>query len=160
HRLDGGLDLVDGRDHDHFDEAVVLFDNAEDLKAADSRQPHVEENQIHVVAYEDAERCFTALRAQHPVLALQNRCEGVAHPLVVVDDEDGLWFLHSVLPAALRPSQPRGRAALRGRGGVLRATKFRWAPYCRRQVDTVATRPIRYGVCRCCSGWRPERLSS
>jgi hypothetical protein len=36
HRLHGGLDLVDRRDHHDFDEAVVLLDDAEDLEAADA----------------------------------------------------------------------------------------------------------------------------
>ena len=37
HRLHGRLDLVDGRDHDALDEAVVLLDDAEHVEAADAR---------------------------------------------------------------------------------------------------------------------------
>ena len=33
HRLHGGLDLVDGRDHDALDQAVVLLDDAQDVEA-------------------------------------------------------------------------------------------------------------------------------
>ena len=37
HRLHGGLDLVDRRDHDALDEAVVLLDDAQHVEAADAR---------------------------------------------------------------------------------------------------------------------------
>ena len=53
HRLHGGLDLVDRRDHDDLDQAVVLLDDAEDLEAADAGQPDVEQHQVDVFAVED-----------------------------------------------------------------------------------------------------------
>ena len=37
HRLHGGLDLVDRRDHDALDEAVVLLDDPQHVEAADAR---------------------------------------------------------------------------------------------------------------------------
>ena len=48
HRLHGGLDLVDRRDHDALDEAVVLLDDAEDVEAADAGQPDVEQHEVDV----------------------------------------------------------------------------------------------------------------
>ena len=44
HRLHGGLDLVDRRDHDDFDQAVVLLDDAQDFEAADAGQADVEQH--------------------------------------------------------------------------------------------------------------------
>ena len=62
HRLHGGLDLVDRRDHDDFDEAVVFLDDAEDLEAADAGQADVEQHQVDVLAVEDGQRRLAARR--------------------------------------------------------------------------------------------------
>ena len=101
HRLHGGLDLLNRGDHDHFDQAVVLLDDAEHLEAADARQAHVEQQQVDVLLVQHGQRGFAARDAQHAVLALENRGQRVAHPLIVVDDEDGLQlgshFAHSNL---------------------------------------------------------------
>src|SRR5712692_3667065 len=59
HRLHGGLDLVDRRDHQHFDQAVVFLDDAEDFEAADSRQPDIEQHEVHVLAVQDPQRRST-----------------------------------------------------------------------------------------------------
>ena len=90
HRLHGGFDLVDRRDHDHFDQAVVFLDDAEDFEAADAGQPNVEEHQIDVVFVQDRERRFAAGDPQDPELALEDRGQRIPHALVVVDDENGL----------------------------------------------------------------------
>ena len=90
HRLHGGLDLGDRRDHDDFDEAVVLLDDAQNVEAADARQPHVEQHQIDVFAVQNRERGFAGRCAQHSIVAPENRIQRVTHPLVVVDDEDRL----------------------------------------------------------------------
>ena len=42
--MHGRLDLVDDRDHDAFDEAVVLFDDAEDVETGDAGEAHVEQD--------------------------------------------------------------------------------------------------------------------
>ena len=60
HRLHGGLDLVDGRDHDDLDQAVVLLDDPQHLEAADARQADVEQDQVDVLAVEDGQRRFAA----------------------------------------------------------------------------------------------------
>ena len=90
HRLHGGLDLGDGRDHQHLDEAVVLFDDAQHLESADARQPDVEQQEVDVFAIEDRQRGFAGRDAEHAILAFEDRSERIAHPFVVVDDEDGL----------------------------------------------------------------------
>ena len=89
HRLHGGLDLVDRRDHDDFDEAVVLLDDAEHFEAADAGQADVEQHEVDVFAVEHGQRRLAARDPQHAVLALEDRGQRVPHPLVVVDDEDG-----------------------------------------------------------------------
>ena len=122
HRLHGRLDLVDGGDHDDFDEAVVLLDDPQDLEAADAGQPDVEQHQVDVLAVQDGQRGFAARDAQHAVLALEDRGQRVPHPLVVVDDEDGLGLVAHCAGVASR--------------GVL------W-----QAVDTVASRSIRYEFC-------------
>ena len=93
HRLHGGLDLVDRRDHDDFDEAVVLLDDPQDLEAADARQPDVEQHQVDVFAVQDRQRRLAARDPQHAVLALEDGRQRVPHALVVVDDEDGLGLV-------------------------------------------------------------------
>ena len=88
HRLDRGLDLVDRREHDAFDQAVVLFDNAKDIEAADAGKPDVEQNQIDVLLLQQRQRGFPARHRQHAIVALENRAERVAHSLIVVADQN------------------------------------------------------------------------
>jgi hypothetical protein len=88
HRLDGGLDIGDRRNHDHLDEAVVLLDDFQHLEAVDPRQLDVEQDDIDVFAVEHSERSLAARDPQHAVLALENRGQRVANPFIVVDDED------------------------------------------------------------------------
>ena len=124
HRLHGGFDLADRRDHDDLDEAVVLLDDPQHLEAADAGQADVEQHQIDVLPVEDRQRRFAARHAQHAVLALQDRRQRVPHPLVVVDDEDGFRLL----------------------GHRLRESTVEPRVLCQ-AVDTVASRSIRYEVC-------------
>ena len=42
HRLHGGFDFGNGRNHDDFDKAVVFPDDAEDVESVDAGEPHVE----------------------------------------------------------------------------------------------------------------------
>ena len=92
HRLHGGLDVVDRRDHDDLDEAVVFLDDPQDFEAADAGKPDVEQDEIDVFAIEDRQRRFAARHAQHAVFAFEDCRERVPHPLVVVDDEDRFGF--------------------------------------------------------------------
>ena len=73
HRLHGGLDLVDGRDHDALDEAVVLLDDAQHVEAADARQPDVEQDQVDVLLLQQRQRRFAARHRQDAVVALEDR---------------------------------------------------------------------------------------
>ncbi len=93
HRLHGGLDLVDGRDHDDLDQAVVFLDDPQHLEAADAGQPDVEQHEVDVFAVQDGEGRFAARDPQHAELALENGRQGVPHPLIVVDDEHGFGLL-------------------------------------------------------------------
>ena len=68
----------------HFDQAVVLLDDAQDLEAADAGQADVEQHEVDVFAVEHGERRLAARHAQHAVLALEDRGQRVPHPLVVV----------------------------------------------------------------------------
>ena len=49
HRLDGRLDVGDGRDHDDLDLVALLADLPQHLEPADARQPHVEQHEVHPV---------------------------------------------------------------------------------------------------------------
>ena len=109
HRLHGGLDFGDGRNHDHFDETVVFLHDAQHVEAVDARQPHVEQHQVHVFAIQNRERGFAACRAQHAVIAPENGVQRVPHPLVVVDDEDGLWLEIHEASEAIITSENRCR---------------------------------------------------
>ena len=99
HRLHGGLDFGDRRDHQDLDQAIVFLDDAKHFEAADAGQPHVEQHQIDVFAIQNRERGLAARYAQDAVLTLQNGRECVAHPLVVVDDEDRFWLMGHRLAA-------------------------------------------------------------
>ena len=70
HRLHGGLDLVDGRDHDALDQAVVLLDDAQDVEAADARQADVEQHHIDVLLAEQRQGGLAARDREDPVVAL------------------------------------------------------------------------------------------
>jgi len=132
HRLDGRLDVVDRRDHQHLDQAVVLFDDAQHLEAADPGQPHVEQHQVDVFAVQNRQGSFAARDPQDAILTLENRRQGVAHAFVVVDDQHGFRLMTH---------------AIGGRTPVL----------CQ-AVDTVASRSIRYEFCcpfNGCSRARP-----
>jgi hypothetical protein len=142
HRLHGGLDLVDGRDHDAFDEVVVLLDDAQDVEAADPREPDVEQDQVDVFVLEQAERGLAARNREHVVVALQDCRDRVAHPLIVVTDENGLRTAHRCLAsrrgllasrqgAFLRHCWPRGAARYRMRAIVRREPEPRPAACCR-----------------------------
>ena len=129
HRLDGGLDFVDGRDHDDLDQALRLLDLLEHLEAADARHPDVEQHDVHVLAIENRQPALAGRRAQHPVVAAQDRRQGVAHALVVVDDEDGFgaWGQRSRpfrrasrIPADCRRRVPPGARPREERTGTLR----------------------------------------
>ncbi len=93
HRLHGGFDFVDGRDHQDLDQAVILLDDPQHLEAADARQPDVQQDQVDILAIEDRQRRLAAADAQDAVLPLQDRRQRVAHAFVVVDDEHGLEFM-------------------------------------------------------------------
>ena len=88
HRLDGGLDVGNRRNHDDFDEAVIFSDDAEHVEAVDAGQAHVEEHQIDVLAVQDGERRLARRRAQHAIVPPEDGVQRVTHPLVIVDDED------------------------------------------------------------------------
>ena len=49
HRLDGRLDVGDGRDYDDLDLVALLPDVPQHLEPADARQPHVEQHEIDTV---------------------------------------------------------------------------------------------------------------
>ena len=49
--------------------------------------------QVDVFAVEDRERRFAARHPQHAILALEDRGQRVAHPFVVVDDQDGFGLM-------------------------------------------------------------------
>ena len=89
HRLDRRVELLQRRDDDDFDVGVVLLDDLEDFEAADARQADVEQHQVDVLLLHHLEGRFAGGGAQHAVVALEHRRQRLAHPLVVVDDEDG-----------------------------------------------------------------------
>ena len=68
HRLHGGLDLVDRRDHDALDQAVVLLDDPQHVEAADAREPDVEQDQIDVFLLEQRQRGLAAGDRQDAVV--------------------------------------------------------------------------------------------
>ena len=105
HSLHGGFNLGNRRDHDHFDEAVVFLDDAEDFETADPRKAHVEQNQVDVFTVENRQRGFAAGDPQHAILALENRRQRVAHTLIVVDNEDRLRFLSHSNQKSYRPNR-------------------------------------------------------
>ena len=90
HRLHSGLDLVDRRDHDALDEAVVLLDDPEHVEAADARQPHVQQDAGRRPRLSTGQRRLTARHAHHLVVPLQDGGQRIPHALIVVADQDGL----------------------------------------------------------------------
>ena len=92
--LHSRLDFVDCRDHDDFDQAVVLFDDQQDFEATDARQANVEQHQVDVFAVQNWKGGFAARHAEYAVLTLQDRRQRVTHALVVDDDEDGFLFMN------------------------------------------------------------------
>ena len=109
HGLHGGLDLVDRRDHDHFDQAVVLFDDPQHFEAADARQADIEQHQVDVFAVQDRQGGFAARHAKHAVITLQDRRQRIPHTLVVVDDEDGFLLMNHRVRES--PGESRGIVA-------------------------------------------------
>ena len=51
---------------------------------------NVEQHQVDVLLFHDLKRSFAGGHTQHPVILPQHRCQRLAHPLVVVDDEERL----------------------------------------------------------------------
>ena len=66
HRLHRGLDLVDRRDHDALDEAVVLLDDPQHVEAADARQADVLQDEVDVLVLQQPQGCLAARHAQRP----------------------------------------------------------------------------------------------
>ncbi len=89
HRLHGGLDLVDGRDHDALDQAVVLLDDAQDVEAADAGQADVLQHDVDFLLAEHRQRGLAARDRQDPIVASEDGRNRVPHPLIVVADQDG-----------------------------------------------------------------------
>ncbi len=89
HRLHGGLDLVDGRDHDALDQAVVLLDDAQDVEAADAGQADILQHDVDFLLAEHGERGLAARHRQDPVVAPEDGRDRLAHPLIVVANQDG-----------------------------------------------------------------------
>ena len=89
HRLHGGLDLVDGRDHDALDQAVVLLDDAQDVEAADAWQADVLQHHVDFLLAQERQRGFAARNRQDPVVAPEDRGDRLPHALIVVADQDG-----------------------------------------------------------------------
>ena len=88
-----GARSLNGRDHDDLDQAVVFFDNPQDLEAADTGQADIEQDEIDVFTVENGECRFSRAHFEHAVLSLQDRRQRIPHPFVVVHDEDGLRLL-------------------------------------------------------------------
>ena len=89
HRLHGGLDFVDRRDHDALDQAVVLLDDAQDVEAADAGQADILQHHVDFLLAEQRQRGFAARHGQDPIVAAEDRRDGVPHALIVVADQDG-----------------------------------------------------------------------
>ena len=89
HRLHGGLDLVDGRDHDALDQAVVLLDDAQDVEPADAGQADILQHHVDFLLAEQRQCGFAARHGQDPIVASEDRRDGVPHALIVVADQDG-----------------------------------------------------------------------
>ena len=88
----GRFNVIDGRDHDDLDQTVVFSNDAQDFKTADAREPDVEQHEVHVLPVEDGQGRLTSGNLEYAVIAFQDGGECVPHPLVVIDDEDRLWF--------------------------------------------------------------------
>ncbi len=89
HRLHGGLDLVDRRDHDALDQAVVLLDDAQDVEAADAGQADVLQHDVDLLLAQERQRGFAARNRQDAVVPPEDRGDRVPHALIVVADQDG-----------------------------------------------------------------------
>ena len=90
HRFDRDIELAHLRSGDHFDVGVVLFRDLEHLEAGDAGKVRVEDHQIDVLLLHHLQRRFAGRCAQHAEVAPQQTGERFAHPLVVVDDQQGL----------------------------------------------------------------------
>jgi hypothetical protein len=97
HRLDRGVELLDRRHDDHLDVGKVLLEDPQHLQPADAGKVHVEEHQIDVFLLRDLEGGLPGRHAQDAIVLAEDGGHGVAHPLVVVDDEERLAALgHAV----------------------------------------------------------------
>jgi hypothetical protein len=91
HRLDRDVELLDDRDHDDLDRRVVLLGDLQDLEAADAGQADVEHHQVDVLLLHHLKRGFArSLPAAPGNRGRSTAGQRIAHPLVIVDDEDGL----------------------------------------------------------------------
>ena len=90
HRFDRGVEVLHGRHDDHFDGGVVFLEDPQHLESADPRQLDVQQHEVDVLLLEDLQRRFTGGHAQDAVILAQHGGHRVAHPLVVVDDEQRL----------------------------------------------------------------------
>ena len=88
HRLHGSFDLVDGRDHDALDQAVVLLDDAEDVEAADAGQANVLQHHVDFLLAERREGGLAARHGQNPIVSPEDGRNRVPHALIVVADQD------------------------------------------------------------------------
>ena len=89
HRLHGGLDLVDGRDHDAFDEAVVFLDDAKDVEPADAGQADILQHHVDLLLPQHRQGRLAARHGEDPIVASEDGRNRVPHPLIVVTDQDG-----------------------------------------------------------------------
>jgi hypothetical protein len=67
---------------------VLLLDVLQHLEAVHLGQPHVEQHQVDVRPRQHLQPGLAGRRGHDLIVAAENRRQGIAHTLVVVDDEE------------------------------------------------------------------------
>ena len=88
-RLNGVIEIADGRDHDDFGRRVVLAEDRQDLEARDAGQRDAEQCDVDFLAREECQGSLTARRPDHAVVAAKRIGHALARGFVLVDHQNG-----------------------------------------------------------------------
>jgi hypothetical protein len=110
HRRHRGFDLAHRRDDDDLDQRLRVLDDLEQVEPAHPGEPDVEQHQVDARTRQHRLGGFGARFDQYVVVALEDGGERVAHPLVVIDDEQR--FRRSRHGGAASPGSGAGRHSI------------------------------------------------
>ena len=88
-RLSRGLDGLESGEHDDLDGGGDQLDFLERLHAGEAEHHDVEDDDVDGVGFDQLDGIHSVGREEDGVVVFENDAQGLARPLLVIDDEQG-----------------------------------------------------------------------